>query len=210
MLLTSTYYNTNILLTLKGQLEPHTLQTFLDTCLDYPHFPCTPYPHLCLSYNCPSSNRMMTIKRIIIMIFCSSRNRSTRLHSDIPVKEVIIMVIVIRSLSRAWLFLTTWTTAHQAFPVLHYLPELAQTHVHWVSGTIQPSHPLPSPSPLAFSLSQHQGLFQWVDCLQQVVKVLELHLQHQSFQWIFKVDFLQDWLVYIMIMVADIHRVLTV
>ena len=49
------------------------------------------------------------------------------------------------------------------FPVLHYLPEVAQTHVHWVSDSIQPSHPLSPPSPTAFSLSHHQGLFQWVD-----------------------------------------------
>ena len=46
------------------------------------------------------------------------------------------------------------------FPVHHQLPELAQTHVHWVSEAIQPSHPLSSPSPPAFHLSQHQGLFQ--------------------------------------------------
>ena len=49
------------------------------------------------------------------------------------------------------------------FPVFHYLPEFAQTHVHWVSDVIQPSHPLPPPSPLALNLSQYQGLFQWVD-----------------------------------------------
>ena len=42
------------------------------------------------------------------------------------------------------------------FPVLYYFPELAQTHVHWVSYAIQPSHPLLSPSPPAFNLSQHQ------------------------------------------------------
>ena len=48
------------------------------------------------------------------------------------------------------------------FPVLHYLSEVAQTHVHWVSDAIQPSHPLSPPFPLALSLSQHQGLFQWV------------------------------------------------
>ena len=48
------------------------------------------------------------------------------------------------------------------FPVLHQLPELAQTHVHWVSDAIQPSHPLSPPSAFAFNLSQHQGLFQWV------------------------------------------------
>ena len=48
------------------------------------------------------------------------------------------------------------------FPVHHQLPELAQTHVHWVDDVVQPSHPLLSFSPLAFNLSQHQGLFQWV------------------------------------------------
>ena len=68
------------------------------------------------------------------------------------------------------------------FPVLHYLLEFAQTHVHQVSDAIQPSHPLSSPSPPALSLSQHQGLSQWVDSSHQVAKGLELHLQHQSFQ----------------------------
>ena len=48
------------------------------------------------------------------------------------------------------------------FLVLHHLPELAQTHVHWVDDAIQPSHPLSPSSPPALSLSQHQGLFQWV------------------------------------------------
>ena len=75
------------------------------------------------------------------------------------------------------------------FPVHHHLPELPQTHVHWVSDAIQPSHPLSSPSP-AFNLSQHQCLFQWVSSSHQVAKVLELQLQHQSFQWIFRADFL--------------------
>ena len=65
------------------------------------------------------------------------------------------------------------------------LPELAQTHVHWVSDAVQPSHPLSFPSPPALNLSQHQGLFQWVGSSHQVAKVLELQLQHQSFQWIF-------------------------
>ena len=52
------------------------------------------------------------------------------------------------------------------------------------------THPMSSPSPPAFSHSQNQGLFQWVTPLHQVTKVLELQLQHQSFQWIFRVDFL--------------------
>ena len=58
------------------------------------------------------------------------------------------------------------------FPDLHYLPEFAQTHVHWVGDAIQPSHPLSPPFPPVFNLSQHQGLFQWVGSLNQVAKGL--------------------------------------
>ena len=60
------------------------------------------------------------------------------------------------------------------FPVHHQLPELAQTHFHWVGNAIQPSHPLSSPSLPVLNLSQHQGLFQWVSSSHQVAKVLEL------------------------------------
>ena len=80
-------------------------------------------------------------------------------------------------------------------PVHHRLLEFTQTHVHWVSDVNQPSHPLSSPSPPAFNLSQHQDLFQWVSSSHQVAKVLELQLQHQSFQWIFRTDLLYDGLV---------------
>ena len=81
------------------------------------------------------------------------------------------------------------------FPVYHQLPELAQTQVHRVSDAIQPSHPLLSPSPPALNFSQHQGLFQWVSSSHQVAKVLEFQLQHQSFQWIFRlISFRTDWL----------------
>ena len=76
------------------------------------------------------------------------------------------------------------------FPVLHYLLEFAQTHVHSVGDVIQSSHPLSPPSPPSLSLSQHQGLFQRVSSLYHVAKVFELHLKHQSHQWIFRVDFL--------------------
>ena len=77
-----------------------------------------------------------------------------------------------------------------ALPVHHQLPDLAQTHVQHVSDAIQPSHSLLSPSPPAFNLSQHQGLFQWVSSSHQVAKVLEFQLQHQSFQWTPRTDFL--------------------
>ena len=79
---------------------------------------------------------------------------------------------------------------------LHYLPEFAQTHIHWVGDSIKPSHPLLPPSPLAFNLSFHQDLFQWVGSSHQVAKISELQLERQSFQWILRVDFLQDWLVW--------------
>ena len=81
-------------------------------------------------------------------------------------------------------------------PVHHQLPELTQTHVHWFGDAMQPSHPLSSPSAPAFNLFQHQGLFKWVSSSHQVAKVLEFQLQHQSFQWIFRTDFLQDGLVW--------------
>ena len=64
--------------------------------------------------------------------------------------------------------LTLWDTMD--FPVLHCLPEFVQTHVRWVSDAIQPSHPLSPPSPPAFNLPQHQGLFQWVSSSHQVPK----------------------------------------
>ena len=59
------------------------------------------------------------------------------------------------------------------FPLHHQLPELAQTHIHCVGDAVQPSHSLSSPSPPAFNLSQHQGLFKWVSSLHQVAKILE-------------------------------------
>ena len=69
-------------------------------------------------------------------------------------------------------------------PVHHQLPEPTKTHVHWVGDAIQLSHSLSSPSPPVLNLSQHQGLFKWVNSSHQVAKVLEFQLQpqHQSFQ----------------------------
>ena len=75
-------------------------------------------------------------------------------------------------------------------PVHHQLLELTLTHVHRVGNAVQPSHFLSSPSPPAFNLSHHQGLFQWVSFSHQVAKVLEFQLQRQSFQWIFRTHLL--------------------
>ena len=73
-------------------------------------------------------------------------------------------------------------------PVHHQLPESTQTHVHRVGDAIQPSHPLSSPSSPALNLSQHQGLFKWVSSSYYVARVLEVQLQHQSFQRILRID----------------------
>ena len=79
-------------------------------------------------------------------------------------------------------------------PVHHQLLDPTQTNVHWVGDAIQPSHPSLSPSPPAFNLSQHQGLFKWVSSLHQVAKVMEFQLQHQSFQWTPRNDLPSDGL----------------
>ena len=80
-------------------------------------------------------------------------------------------------------------------PVHHQLPEFTQTHVHRVGDTIQPSHPLSSPSPPAPNPSQLQGLFQWVNFSHEVAEVMEFQLQHQSVQWTPKTYLLQEELV---------------
>ena len=80
-------------------------------------------------------------------------------------------------------------------PVHHQLPNFTQTQVHRVSDTIQPSHPLSSPSPPAPNPSQHQSLFQWVNSLHEVTKVLEFQLSHHSLQRNPRADLLQNGLV---------------
>ena len=80
------------------------------------------------------------------------------------------------------------------YPVHHQLLEFTQTHIHWVGDAIQPSHSMSSPSPPAFNLYQHQGLFKWVSSSHQVAKVLEFQLQHQSFWWTLRTDLLYNGL----------------
>ena len=102
----------------------------------------------------------------------------------------IFYYIVVQLLSHVWFLAHPMDCSMPGFPKLHHLPELAQTHVHCVGDAIQLSHPLSPSSPPALNLSQHQGLFQWVDSSHQEAKGLELQLQHQFFQWIFRTDFL--------------------
>ena len=80
-------------------------------------------------------------------------------------------------------------------PVHHQLPELAQTHVHWVNDDIQPSHPLLSPSPPTFNVSQHQDLFQWVSSLHQVVKYWSFSFSMSLYnEYSGLISFSMDWL----------------
>ena len=101
----------------------------------------------------------------------------------------------VQLLSCVWLFVTPRTCSTPGFPVLHHLLELAQTHVHWVGDAIQPLHPLLSPSPSAFNLSQHQGLFQWVSSSHQVTKYWSLSLSiSPSNEYSELISFRMDWL----------------
>ena len=87
-----------------------------------------------------------------------------------------------------------------SFPVHHHLSEIAQTHVYTVSDTIQLSHPLSFPSPPAFNLSQHLGLFQWVNSLHQVAKVWSFSFSISlSNEYSGLISFRMDWL--------DLHAV---
>ena len=104
-------------------------------------------------------------------------------------QETVISSVLFSSVIRSCLTLCDpMDCSTTGFPV--QLLEPTQTHVRWVSDAIQSYYPLPSPSPPAFILSQHQGLLKWVSSLHQVAKVLEFQLQHQSFQWIFRTDIL--------------------
>ena len=98
-----------------------------------------------------------------------------------------VQFISVQSFSQVWRFVTPWTAAHQAYLSITNSGSLLKLRVY---DAIQPSHSLLSPTPLTFNLPQHQGLLKWVSSSHQVAKVLEFQLQHQSFQCIFRTDFL--------------------
>ena len=104
-----------------------------------------------------------------------------------------MIVSSVQLLSRVWLFATPWITARQAS--LSITNSRSSAKLRPIELVMPSSHlyHLPSPSPLAPNASQHQGLFQWLNSSHEVAKVLEL--QHQSFQWTFRTDFLYDGLV---------------
>ena len=84
---------------------------------------------------------------------------------------------------------------HARPPCHHQLPQLTQTHVRWIGDAIQPSHPLSSPSPPAFNLSQHQGLFQEVSSSHQVPKYGSFSFSiSPSNEYLGLISFRMDWL----------------
>ena len=99
---------------------------------------------------------------------------------------------VVQRLSFVQLSATPWTAACQA-SLPHRLLKFVQVHINCISYAIQPSHPLMLSSSSSLNLSQHQGLFQWVDCSNQMIKILELQLQHQFFQWILRISLKINW-----------------
>ena len=121
-------------------------------------------------------------------------------------RSIIILVLVVQSLKWCPNLCNpmNWSTLY--FPVLHYLPQFAQTHVHSVNDAIQPFHPLSFLSPPAFNFARHQGLFKWVCSL--VGKVLELQLQHQSFQQIFRIDFFRIDCFYLLVVQGTLKSLL--
>ena len=117
----------------------------------------------------------MAIFRLYKEIFIKSSNWNIAVFqfcTPIQQRESVMHISQLSSVAQSSLSLQS----RPGFPVHHQLPEPAQTHVHWVSEAMQPSHPLSSPSPLIFSLSQDYGLSQWVSSSHQVAKVSELQL----------------------------------
>ena len=145
---------------------------------------------------------------LIFSFFCfcpfSFIHQGSRYHQSLTISNIYKIVCVLVLIVQVPQFSsvaqsrpTLWNPMDYStpgLPVQHQLLEFTQTRVHWVGDAIQPSHPLSSPSPATFHLSQHQGLFKWVSSSHHVAKVLEFQLQNQSFQWIFRTDLLQDGL----------------
>ena len=128
------------------------------------------------------SSKIGTVKEELL-----SSKRKSKIGKVEKVKSQLLSSV--QSLSHVQLFVTRWTSARQASQSITKSWSFLK-RVHRVSDSIRSSHPLPSPSPAAFYLSQHESLFQWVSSSHQVGKILKIKLQHQSFQWIFRTVFL--------------------
>ena len=123
----------------------------------------------------PWTLSVATLKTKYICVHCCCEN-------------TLVFTVVVESLSPIQLFATPWTAAQQASLSL----TISQSLLKFMSTVLMMTSNLTllSPSPPALNLYHHHGLFQWIDFLHQVAKALELQLQHQSFQWRFKVNFI--------------------
>ena len=125
-----------------------------------------------------------------VVFVCLKQKENNHIWSKLPLKSLKITentVSSVQSLSHVWLFVTPWTATLQASLSITNSQSLLKL---MSIKSVMPSNHLilcPSPSPPAFNLSQHQGLFKWVSSSYQVAIVLEF--QHQSFQWIFRTSF---------------------
>ena len=127
------------------------------------------------------------------LVILQSLSHFVYLFSKITVRSSVVHSLHVQFSSVAQSCLTLCDLMNRSMPGLpvhHKLPGFTQTHVHQVGDAIQPSHPLSSPPPPAPNPSQHQGLFKWITSSHQVAKVLEVQLQHQSFQWTPRTDLL--------------------
>ena len=130
----------------------------------------------------------------ILQAKCEGKKQSTK--NSIATKNILLAKSEIETLSVQFssvgqlcpTLYDSMNCSTPGLPVHHQLLDSTQIHVHWVGDAIQPFHPLSSPSPPALSLSQHQGLFQWVSSLHQLQH--QFQLQHQSYQWTPRTDLL--------------------
>ena len=179
---------------MSDSLQAHGLQHTRLPCPSPPH---GAWPNTSIQLVMPSSHLVLYHPRFLLSsIFPSIRVFSNESVLGIRWPKYLSFSLSIssgqfRSVTQSCMILChPMDCSTPGLPVRHQLPDFTQTHVHWVGDAIQPSHPLLSPFSPAFNLSQNQGLFQWVSSSHQVAKVLEFQLQYQSFQWIFRNDFL--------------------
>ena len=149
---------------------------------------CQNLGFLCASAKQKYGDRVMEEKKRVALLPCQSKEEHLVycLKDCVPVSDELCCSVT----QSCPTLCDPMDCSTPALPVPHHLPKFTQVHIHCIGNAIQTSHPLMPSSPFAFNLSQHQGLFQWISRLHQMTKILELQLQHQSFQWIFRVDFL--------------------
>ena len=139
---------------------------------------CSPTPGACSS-SCPSSQwcHPTILSSVVPFSSCPQSFPESRSIPMSPEYHHIYLCRCYHELENQYKFTCSvvsdslrppWTAILPGLPVHHQFLKFTQTYVHWVGVAIQPSHPLSSPSPPSFNLSQNQGLFKWVSYLNQV------------------------------------------